>query len=172
MSEYMHNVTTRLASLPMISVALVQGDALGAGAELVTSCDFCVMTEHARLGFVQIKMGITTGCGGGTRLVRKLGKTNALKLLCSGKILDPVTCENIGLVDEILPENEQALEMTKSWLAEYCANDAVLVRNFKTLILTASTETDDNALSNERLLFSQTWGSTMQLAALNKNIKH
>ena len=172
MSQYMQEVTTRFLSLPMVTVALVEGVALGGGAELVTACDFSVMTEQARIGFVQIKMGVTTGWGGGTRLTKLVGRKNALQIMCSGRIYDALTCQRMGLVDEVFPETENALEMTKSWLTEYCAKDSVLVRNFKTIASRASSETVDDALSNERLLFSQTWGGALQQAALNKNIKH
>ena len=55
MSQFMHDTLTRLHALPLVSVALLQGVALGGGAELTTACDVRVMTKTAKLGFVQVR---------------------------------------------------------------------------------------------------------------------
>ena len=55
MSRFMHDTLTRLHALPLVSVALVQGVALGGGAEISTACDIRVMTDTARIGFVQVR---------------------------------------------------------------------------------------------------------------------
>jgi ethylmalonyl-CoA/methylmalonyl-CoA decarboxylase len=78
MSRFMGQNLQRFSQLPMISVALVEGTAVGGGAELAMSCDFMVMSDKARFGFVQSKMGLITGWGAGTRLVRKFGSSKAL----------------------------------------------------------------------------------------------
>lgn len=67
MAILMHETLTRLHQLPLISVALVQGKALGGGAELATACDFRLFTSKGEIGFVQGRMGVVTGWGGGTR---------------------------------------------------------------------------------------------------------
>jgi len=59
MGTLMYDSLQRLQKLPMISVALIEGKAIGGGAELTTACDFRLMSETAKLGFVHIKLGIT-----------------------------------------------------------------------------------------------------------------
>lgn len=67
MSTLMHDTLTRLHQLPLVSVALIQGKALGGGAELATACDFRLFTNKGEIGFVQGRMGVVTGWGGATR---------------------------------------------------------------------------------------------------------
>ena len=55
MAQFMHDTLTRLHNLPLVSVALVQGMALGGGAEMAVACDVRVMTDSARVGFVQVR---------------------------------------------------------------------------------------------------------------------
>ena len=68
MAQLMHDTLTRLQALPLVSLALLQGAALGGGAELATACDLRVMTDSARLGFVQVSpfwgciSGVPTTC--------------------------------------------------------------------------------------------------------------
>ena len=52
---------------------------MGGGGELATACDFRVASSRARLGFVQLSMGVTTGWGAGTRLTRLVGRQAALR---------------------------------------------------------------------------------------------
>lgn len=67
MSTWMHDALTRLKQLPLVSVCLVQGFALGGGAEIAVSCDYIIAAENAKLGLVHGKMGIITAWGGSTR---------------------------------------------------------------------------------------------------------
>lgn len=60
MSRFMHNTLNKMLNLPLVSVALIEGSALGGGAEITTACDFRLMTENASIGFVQVKMGVVT----------------------------------------------------------------------------------------------------------------
>lgn len=71
MGILMYNSLQRFHRLPLISVALIEGKAIGGGAELTTACDFRLMSESAMLGFVHIKLGITV-CTSGFMLGTKL----------------------------------------------------------------------------------------------------
>lgn len=179
MAEYMHETLTRFSQLPMVSLALVQGNALGGGAELTTACDFRVLTSTARVGFVQMKMGVVTGWGGGTRLVRLIGYTKALQVLCSSKVLSSEECVRLGLADHVIPCDhssaeacDHVLKTGHAWLSQYCHADAQLVRDMKTIARTASERDYTSSLERERTVFGQTWGGSAQKAALDGNIKH
>ncbi|XP_063428673.1 ethylmalonyl-CoA decarboxylase-like [Mytilus trossulus] len=96
-SRFIGQCLTNLSQLPLMSVALVEGNALGGGAEIAMSCDFMVMADDARLAFLHKKMGVITGCGAGTRLVRKFGSSKALDILASARTMDAMECEQLGL---------------------------------------------------------------------------
>ncbi|KAK3089096.1 hypothetical protein FSP39_000721 [Pinctada imbricata] len=170
MSEFMHNVMTRLYNLPLISVALLEGVAYGGGAEIATACDFRVMSDQAKLGFVQARMGVLTGWGGGTRLVGIVGRSNALKILTSAKVMESHECKRMGLVDEIFPEGGSSMALTQKWLQQYCVTDSSLIQSFKTVVANADRHLD--VLMEERKLFSQTWSSDLHIQAMKQNIKH
>ncbi|CAL1547473.1 unnamed protein product, partial [Lymnaea stagnalis] len=109
----------RLNSLPLISVALVQGHALGGGAELCVACDFRVMASTARIGFIHLKAGITACGGGTTRLIRLLGRQKTLELFCSAKLVSAEEALLSGLVSRLLPHSlstsEEFVEC-KKWI--------------------------------------------------------
>jgi enoyl-CoA hydratase/carnithine racemase len=65
----MHDTVTRLANLPLISVCLVRGRAIGGGAELTLSTDFRVFAPTGKLNFVQARLGVLPGWAGGSKLV-------------------------------------------------------------------------------------------------------
>ena len=150
---------------------------MGGGAELSTACDFRVMSSGARLGFVQIKMGVTTGWGATTRLVRLFGRQKAIALLTSAKVFSAEEAQNEGLVDHILSyalQQEEELSACKNWLASnYCRHDADLTQAVKASIVHSDlSEKLEESLINERRVFGRFWGGPAQKAALQAKIKH
>ncbi|RUS72971.1 hypothetical protein EGW08_019274 [Elysia chlorotica] len=177
MAAFQHDTLTRLLNLPLVSVALLQGHTLGGGAELSTACDFRVMSSSARLGFVQIRMGLTTGWGATTRLVRLFGRQKALAYLTSAKVFSAEEAEKEGLVDHVLSyalQPEEELSVCKDWLAtNYCKHDANLTQAVKASIVQCDLSGDlVDSLRNERQVFGKFWGGPAQKAALEAKIKH
>ncbi|GFR60187.1 ethylmalonyl-CoA decarboxylase [Elysia marginata] len=177
MAAFQHDTLTRLLNLPLVSVALLQGHTLGGGAELCTACDFRVMSSSARVGFVQIKMGLPTGWGATTRLVRLFGRQKALALLTSGKVFSAEEAQNEGLVDHILSyalHPEEELSVCKNWLASnYCQYDADLTQTVKASVVHCDISGDlVDSLKVERKAFGKFWGGPAQKAALDAKIKH
>ncbi|XP_023240932.1 ethylmalonyl-CoA decarboxylase-like [Centruroides sculpturatus] len=172
MSHLMHNTLYRLSTLPLITVALIQGKALGGGAELSLACDFRLLAPSASIQFVQLKMGTITGFGGATRLVGLLGQTAALKVLLSSQKLDAAEALKFKLADEVLSENEDLLEQTKRWLDPYLHGASEVIRAMKKAVAHAAWSNSEDSFSNERRLFSTVWGGPANLEALKKNIKH
>lgn len=97
-----HNLQ-RLQQLPQITMAYVCGWSLGGGCELMTACDYRLATPDARLGFVQVRVGITTLWGGGSRLVQLVGYNKALAMLATGQTMSAPEAERIGFVDQLMP---------------------------------------------------------------------
>lgn len=92
----------RLQCLPLITVAYVQGMSLGGGCELMTACDYRLAAPEAKLGFVQIRLGISTVWGGGARLVQLLGYNKALELMATGKTFTAQEGHQLGFVDRVM----------------------------------------------------------------------
>ncbi|XP_059151584.1 ethylmalonyl-CoA decarboxylase-like [Physella acuta] len=177
MAAFQHHTLTRLLNLPLVSVALLQGHTLGGGAELSTACDFRVVSPTARVGFVQAKMGVTTGWGATTRLVHLLGRKKTLDLLCSARVLSADDALRMGLVEHILPHSltvTQEMAECTSWLASnYCQFDADILQATKSSVVFSDLHADIyTSLSNERQVFKHFWGGPAQKAALAAKIKH
>ncbi|MGA9172830.1 MAG: enoyl-CoA hydratase/isomerase family protein [Thermoactinomyces sp.] len=94
-----------IAQLDLVTVAAVEGVAVGGGCEIATSCDFCLASPNARFGMIQVRLGITTGWGGAGRLMRKIGRSRALSCLLTGKMLNAAEAKELGLVDDLLPQD-------------------------------------------------------------------
>ncbi len=97
----MQHTLQRLHSLPILSIAAVDGYAMGGGAELATACDLRVMSRRSVVQFVQLKMGVTPGWGGGTRLVRMVGREKALEMLLTMTRLGPYEALDMGFCSNV-----------------------------------------------------------------------
>jgi 3-hydroxyacyl-CoA dehydrogenase/enoyl-CoA hydratase/3-hydroxybutyryl-CoA epimerase len=98
-------VFTKLAALPQITVAAINGGCLGGGLELALNCDYRVMSDNPKaiVSFPEVKLGILPAWTGTTRLPRLVGIPAALDMILTGKTLDARRAKKIGLVDEVVP---------------------------------------------------------------------
>uniref|UniRef100_A0A8C0MRM8 Ethylmalonyl-CoA decarboxylase n=1 Tax=Canis lupus familiaris TaxID=9615 RepID=A0A8C0MRM8_CANLF len=130
---FMQNTLTRLMRLPLISVALIQGRALGGGAEVTTACDFRLMTADGEIRFVHREMGIVPSWGGGTRLVELLGARQALKVLSGALPLDAARALSLGMVEEVLRASDEAscLQEARAWLGQFTQGPPQVIRALK-----------------------------------------
>ncbi|XP_017565819.1 ethylmalonyl-CoA decarboxylase isoform X1 [Pygocentrus nattereri] len=175
MCMFMQKTLTRLLRLPLISVALVEGKALGGGAELTTACDFRLMTSDAVIQFVHKHMGLVPGWGGAARLVRIVGSQNALKLLGGAKKVDPHLGRQIGLVDEVLssPLGEgSSLVEAEQWLSQFTKGSAPVIRAVKQVVVSGRELSLEEALRTEKDIFGTVWGGPANLEALAQKTKH
>jgi len=98
------HVFTRLAALPVPTVAAIDGICLGGGTELILACTYRIATDRkeTRIGLPEVQLGIIPGFGGTTRLPRLVGLQSALEMILRGKPVDARKAERIGLIDERL----------------------------------------------------------------------
>ena len=116
---------------PVPVVAALNGDALGGGAELAVACDARIAAAHARIGFVQGKLALSTAWGGGIDLMRLLGLARALELLASGRLVTATEAVTIGLVSCVAPPEEDLGAFARRWCAAWLAQPPQVMRAFK-----------------------------------------
>lgn len=171
MFELMQDAMWRLENLPLVSVALIQGAAVAGGAELTTACDFRIITENGKIGFVHRKVGVSTGFGGGSRLVNIVGRSKALELLLSGKILTAREAVGCGLANNVLPE-KNAVSAADEWLDKMLAGNTYAATALKQVVMSATESDLKSALVKEKAAFGSLWsGPAHTQSLLNRQEK-
>lgn len=108
MLSKMAKILYDLATLPVPTIALINGAAVGGGCEIATACDFRLVAKHAKCGFIQGTLGITSGWGGGTYLFeRGLGHDRALKMLVDAKPYSAERLYEIGWAMNVFEGSKQ-----------------------------------------------------------------
>jgi enoyl-CoA hydratase len=93
----------RLEALPVVTIAAVNGLALGGGSELTLACDLVYASEKARFGQPEVNLGLMPGWGGTQRLARRVGPMAALEIVLGGEMYDAPRAKELGLCLEVLP---------------------------------------------------------------------
>jgi enoyl-CoA hydratase len=98
----------RLSRLPLISVAAIDGLALGGGLELAMACTMRVAAPGARVGLPEVKLGLIPGAGGTQRLPLLVGRGRALDIMLTGRQVGVDEAYWMGLVDRLAEPGETA----------------------------------------------------------------
>ena len=104
----------RVASCRKPVIAAVAGFALGGGCELAMMCDFIIAADNAKFGQPEIKLGVMPGIGGTQRLTRFVGKSKAMEMCLTGRMMDASEAERSGLVSRVVPLADLMAETLKA----------------------------------------------------------
>jgi enoyl-CoA hydratase/carnithine racemase len=112
MIEVAHQALGRIAAIPKVFIALIQGHALGGGLEIALACDLRFGARGSyKLGTPEVTLGLLPGNGGTQRLPRLVGVSKALDLMITGRRISPGQAHALGILDRLLPA-DQAEAMT------------------------------------------------------------
>ncbi|HKK07937.1 MAG TPA: enoyl-CoA hydratase-related protein [Gemmatimonadota bacterium] len=169
------NIYSAMEAYPKPIIAMINGYCLGGGCELAMACDIRIASDRARLGQPEINLGIIPGGGGTQRLPRLVGEGRALKLILSGQMVGAEEAGRIGLVDQVVPDDE--LSGTTMELARTIASKSpIALQAAKESVLAARRTPLDEGLRFERgwfaLLFSTKDKEEGVDAFLNKREAH
>jgi enoyl-CoA hydratase len=113
LSDFITRDWQRAAACRKPVIAAVAGFALGGGCELAMMCDFIIAADNARFGQPEIKIGTIPGSGGTQRLTRFVGKSKAMEMVLTGRMMDAAEAERSGLVSRIVPVAQLVDEAVK-----------------------------------------------------------
>jgi len=142
-------------------IAAVAGYALGGGCELAMMCDIIICAENAKFGQPEITIGTMPGAGGTQRLTRFVGKSKAMDMCLTGRMMDAEEAERTGLVTRVVPTDELKSEAMK--LAEKIAGmSRPIAMMTKEAINRAYETTLTEGVRFERRLFHATFATDDQ----------
>ncbi len=104
----------RLSNCRKTTIAAVAGYALGGGCELAMMCDFILAAETAKFGQLEVTVGVTPGGGGTQRLARFIGKSKAMEMCLTGRLMDAAEAERSGLVSRVIPAGDLVEEAIRT----------------------------------------------------------
>jgi len=154
-----------IETAPFISIAAINGDALGGGSEIAIACDLRIISSTARMGFVQAKHGLTPGWGGGQRLLQLLGYARAMELLLTASILPAYNVWRVGLVNYIVSPKEVKSESLKA-VGCFTGLRPEPVASIKRLLRYGILLPEDEARVAERAEFPKLWAGEAHKAAI------
>ncbi|MBJ7462550.1 MAG: enoyl-CoA hydratase/isomerase family protein [Mycolicibacterium sp.] len=108
MAWRMRAICDRIAGFPGPVIAALNGHALGGGAEVAVAADIRIAADDIKIGFNQISLAIMPAWGGAERLGHLVGRSQALLLAGTGRVLDAPAAERVGLIDQVVPRAEFA----------------------------------------------------------------
>src|SRR5215472_8581710 len=151
----------QLASLPIATLAAVNGFALGGGCELALACDLIYASEKARFGQPEVGLGVIPGFGGTQRLARLVGRARAMELIFTAEPVDAAKAKEIGLVLEVVPA-EKLLERCRGIAAKIALKGPVAVAQAKRAIQFGLDADLRSANELERQAFAMLFGTEDQ----------
>ncbi len=147
-----------IANFPKPTIAAINGFAFGGGLEVAMCCDIRMASERAKLGQLEVNVGIIPGGGGTQRLARLIGAGRAKEMIYTAVPIDGQRAFEIGLVNHVVP-HDKLMEETMMLAKKISEKSAVLVSLAKAAIDTGANMDLDNALRTEAEIFAECFGT-------------
>ena len=141
-----------LETMPTVSIAAVNGYALGGGCELAMACDMRIAADDAKFGLPETGLGIIPGSGGTQRLSRLIGAAKAKELIFTGDTISADEAERIGLVNKVVPA-EKLNEETEKLVKKILKKGPIAIRAAKEAIYAGCQMDIESGLRNEMNIF-------------------
>ena len=136
-NDLRHSVLQRcfkkLEDLPAITIAAINGPAVGIGLEICTLVDLRYASERAKLGEVAVPAGFLPESGGARNLPKLVGVGKALEMILTGRIVDAAEAERIGLVERVFP-HDKLMDEVMAFAGQIACNPYLSVRHAKELV--------------------------------------
>lgn len=134
MAERYRRVFDAIRGFPVPVIAALNGDALGGGAELALACDMRIAAAHARIGFLQGKLAITSAWGGGADLIAAVGTSRALRMMGTAELLSTETAREWGLIEAVAPEGQDFSAFVDEFAGRFAGRTPAVMRAYKAMI--------------------------------------
>jgi enoyl-CoA hydratase len=142
-------------------IAAVAGFALGGGCELAMMCDMILAADTAKFGQPEINLGVLPGSGGTQRLTRAVGKSKAMDMILTARMMDAAEAERANLVSRVFPADQLVAEAIKI-AARIASQSPVAVSMAKQAVNRAFETTLIEGVRYERALFLSLFGTADQ----------
>lgn len=159
LGAFMADAIATLRSSGAFIVGAATGPALGGGAEILAACDLVFATPGATVGWVQARLGVSPGFGGGASLVARVGRRRALRLLVEATPMDALAAKEAGLIDEI---TDDAVAGAEAWIARAVELPPAALRGAVRVVRAPAA----TAAQEELAVFTELWGGPAHVAAL------
>jgi enoyl-CoA hydratase/carnithine racemase len=136
----------------VVTIAAISGDCSGGGAELGWACDLRIAEEQARFGQPEVMIGVATGVGGASRLMRLIGRTVTAEMILDGAPLPARRLYELGGVNRVVAPGH-AVEVSLAWAARLAERPRASLRALKKMLNDAENLPLVQALANEQQIF-------------------
>lgn len=158
MGRHSNAALDAIRMFPVPVIALMNGDAIGGGAELAVACDTRVFAAHTRIAFVQGTLCISPAWGGGADLIRLVGGARALRLLARAEFLTATQAFDFGLADAIAPADRPFATYVEEFMTPIRARKPQVMRAFKSIVTATRYSADAQRVRDvEAELLLSTW---------------
>jgi enoyl-CoA hydratase/carnithine racemase len=166
MAEYFGEAFEALADFRGVSIAAINGFAMGGGLEVAMACDIRIAEEQAQMALPEAKVGLLPCAGGTQRLSWLVGEGWAKRMILCGERINAATAERIGLVEEVVAKGE-ALEKALALAEQVGQQSPTSVAFCKRLVHSGRNTVIAAGLQGERELFVELFSTADQREGVN-----
>ena len=148
-----------LATLPIPVVMVVDGEAIGGGAEFALGGDIRIATKGSFFDFKQVQMGLATGFGGAQRLSQLVGFTRAESLIYGAQRISASEARDIGLIHAVAEDAQGLNQLLQDWIQRLVSIESTALAAQKKMFCLSRSALSENVRQGEARLFSEIWNN-------------